>query len=1248
MPKPTSVADKTPVNVVIVTLDSHLAGAAERARPLLQQEIPGLRLTLHAAAEWDDDPKLLERCRADIAKGDIVIATMLFMDDHIKAVLPALEARRDQCDAMVGCMSAGEVMRLTRMGKFTMDGSQSGPMALLKRLRGSRKHNEKSASSGAGQMAMLRRIPKILRFIPGTAQDVRAYFLMLQYWLAGSDENVANMVRHLVDRYANGPRAGLRGTLKVAAPEEYPDVGVYHPRMKGRISDKLARLPTKKNTSGTVGLLVMRSYVLAGNTGHYDGVIKALEARGLRVLPAFASGLDARPAVEQYFFNNGKPCIDALVSLTGFSLVGGPAYNDAAAAQEVLARLDVPYLAAHPVEFQTLEQWQSSDRGLMPVEATMMVAIPELDGSTGPMVFGGRSAEVSADRSRDMQVQPERANTLAARVERLVTLRHTPKDERKIAVVLFNFPPNAGNTGTAAYLAVFESLYRTLKAMHKDGYHVEVPESVDVLRERIITGNAGRYGAHANVFTRIPSDDHVRREAYLAEIESQWGPAPGKQQSDGASIFVLGEQFGNVFVGVQPSFGYEGDPMRLLFDKGFTPTHAFSAFYRFLREDFGANAVLHFGTHGALEFMPGKQAGLSGTCWPDRLICDLPNLYLYASNNPSEGTIAKRRAAATLVSYLTPPIANAGLYRGLVDLKSSIERWRGLAPDAPVEERDELASLIQAQAGELDLVPLSSETVPEWDRGAADAIARLNDEILELEYTLIPHGLHVVGEPPNEQERLDLLMAVAESMVDAQADKRVSVEAVKALVAGGAPALALQKGGMEVNDENMALMQRLADCNRLLSEDHETPAILRALEGRFVRPAPGGDLLRTPEILPTGRNLHGFDPFRLPSVFAMKEGIRHAQILLDRHSADGNPLPESIALVLWGTDNLKTEGGPIAQALALIGARPRLDSYGRVCGAELIGLDQLGRPRIDVVMTLSGIFRDLLPLQTKLLAEASYLAATADESPEQNFVRKHALAYQEAHGCDIETAALRVFSNADGAYGSNVNHLIDNSGWDDEDELAETYTRRKCYAYGRSGSPMRQAELLNSVLGDVQLAYQNLDSVELGVTTVDHYFDTLGGISRAVNRSKGGEVPVYIGDQTRGDGKVRTLSEQVALETRTRMLNPKWYEGMLKHGYEGVRQIEVHVTNTMGWSATTGQVAPWVYQRMTETFVLDDEMRERLAALNPTASAKVANRLLEAHERNYWSPDDATLEALRRAGEELEDRLEGITEGVAA
>jgi magnesium chelatase subunit H len=354
-------------------------------------------------------------------------------------------------------------------------------------------------------------------------------------------------------------------------------------------------------------------------------------------------------------------------------------------------------------------------------------------------------------------------------------------------------------------------------------------------------------------------------------------------------------------------------------------------------------------------------------------------------------------------------------------------------------------------------------------------------------------------------------------------------------------------------------------------------------------------------------------------------------------------MPKSVAIVLWGADNLKTEGGPMAQALALMGARPRIDGYGRVCGAELVPLAELGRPRIDVMVTLSGIFRDLLPIQTRVLAEAAFLAASADEPEAQNFIRANTLAHMAERGVDLETAALRVFSNADGAYGANVNQLVDSGAWDEEDELAEAYTKRKCFAYGRDGVAKAQPDLLQSVLARVDLAYQNLESVELGVTTIDHYFDTLGGIGRAVKRARGTAAPTYIGDQTRGEGQVRSLTEQVALETRTRMLNPKWYEGMLKHGGEGVRQIEASITNTVGWSATTGSVDPWVYQRVTETFVLDEAMRRRLAELNPKASVRLANRLIEAHERNYWQPDAATLEALKKAGEELEDRLEGVS-----
>jgi magnesium chelatase subunit H len=1250
--------DTTPIKLVVVTMDTHFASSFNRANDQLKRDFPGLTWSLHAASEYAGNDALIAKCKADIASADIVLCGMLFLEDHFLPILDDLRARRMNCDAMVCMASATEVTQLTRFGQFDMSKPASGPMAMLKKLRGGSK--DKPAAGGAAQMKMLRRLPQLLRFIPGTAQDVRSYFITLQYWLGGSDDNVLNMVRHLIDRGADGPRKSLRGSVKVQAPVDYPEVGVYHPRMTGRFSEDTHALPLPQGipVKGTVGVLLLRSYLLSGNAGHYDGVIAALEAKGLRVIPAFAAGLDSRPAIDAFFIKNGQVCVDAVVSLSGFSLVGGPAYNDAKAAEEVLAKLDVPYVAAHPVEFQTLDQWGGSERGLLPVESTIMVAIPELDGSTSPIVFGGRPGAAGvtctgchhactfgeSTNAQDMHSCPERAIMLAARVSKLVALKRSERQDRNVAIVLFNFPPNAGNIGTAAFLSVFESLWHTLNAMKAQGYQVDVPASVDNLRDALLHGNAAQHGADANVHALISADEHIKRERWLKEIEAQWGPAPGRQLSNGSSIFVLGKQFGNVLISVQPSFGYEGDPMRLLFEKGLTPTHAFSAFYRYLREDFKAHAVLHFGTHGALEFMPGKQSGMSGACWPDRLIDDLPNIYLYASNNPSEGAIAKRRSGATLISYLTPPIAQAGLYKGLNELKSCLERWRSIASgDA---ERVDLAVVIQAQAAELDLVPAE----PAWDAAVKGSelditVMHLAEQVLELEYTLIPHGLHVAGRVPSPAQQVDMLLAMA----DANHGMQLERASVEALVEGHSPERALTAAGLPRNHASLDVLRALVEPQAHLAVDTEVSAMLRALDACYIRPAPGGDILRTPAVLPTGRNIHGFDPFRIPSAMAVRDGKVQAQLLIDRHCADGNPLPESIAMVLWGSDNLKNEGAPIAQALALMGAMPRFDTYGRIAGATLIPLEELGRPRIDVIMTLSGIFRDLMPLQIRLLAEAAYLAASADEPLEMNWVRKHALAYQQEHGCNLETASLRVYGNAEGAYGSNVNNLVESSRWDDEGELAETYKRRKGFAYGRTGRAVQQTALLQTALADVQLTYQNLDSVELGVTTVDNYFDTLGGITQAVKMAKGGKTPpVYIGDQTKGNAAVRSLKEQVSIEIRTRMLNPKWFEGMLEHGYEGVRQIEAHVTNTMGWSATTGQVQPWVYKQLSETFMLDPAMRDRLAKLNPTASARVANRLIEASERNYWQPDAETLQALRQASDELEDRLEGVYEGVPA
>ncbi|WP_372890162.1 magnesium chelatase subunit H [Rhodosalinus sp.] len=1172
--------------VTIITLDAHAASACRRVAERLSPEFPGLDVSLHAAAEWGETPGAFERAVEAVESADIVIANLLFLEEHVKPILPHLEAARERCDAMAGVIADAQIVRLTKMGTLDMSAPDSGMRKLIKKLRGSSKP---SGDSGESKMKMLRRLPKILRFVPGKAQDLRAWFLVMQYWLGGSDDNIESLLRFLMSRYCR--HEAWRGG-EAPAPVEYPEVGLYHPDLAERITEDPAALPAPEAPNGTVGLLMMRSYVLSGDTAHYDAVIRGLEAKGLRVLPAFAGGLDGRPAIARFFRDEAGTKIDALLSLTGFSLVGGPAYNDSEAAVEVLEGLDVPYLAAHPLEFQTLAQWAESSQGLGPIETTMLIALPELDGATNPCVFAGRhgtepckgcryACQVEQE-SRDMAPCHERIDSLAERVERQIRLRRKENAEKKVGVVLFGFPPNAGAVGTAAYLGVWESLYNTLHRMAEAGYDLEPPESVESLRAAVLEGNAAQYGQEANVAAHVSADEIVKNTPPLKAIEAVWGPAPGKVQSDGRGVFVLGAQFGKVFVGIQPAFGYEGDPMRLLFEKGFAPTHAFVTFYLWLRNTYGADAILHFGMHGALEFMPGKQAGMGAMDWPDRLIGEMPNIYLYASNNPSEASLAKRRSGAVTITHLTPPLAASGLYKGLSELKDSLTRWRGMAESDPA--RAELEALIAEQAEAVDMGGTPPEAL--WLK------------LLETEDALIPEGLHVLGRPMTEAQVTDYL----------------------GLIEGA-------------DDETKA---RVAE---LLSQDHEIPALLKALDARYTAPVPGGDLIRSTDVLPTGRNIHAFDPFRMPTEFACREGAKQAEVLLATHAE----IPKSVAMVLWGSDNIKSDGGPIAQAMALMGTVPRFDSFGRLAGADLIPLEELGRPRIDVIMTLSGIFRDLLPLQTRMLAEAAWKAATADEPVDQNYVRAHALAYAEKIGCDLETAALRVFSNAEGAYGSNVNQLVDSSAFGDEDELADAYQTRKSFAYGRDGKAAAQPELLGTALGDVELAYQNLESVELGVTTVDHYFDTLGGISRAVKRARGGqEAKVYISDTTRGTGKVRTLAEQVSLETRSRSLNPKFYEALLTHGSEGVRQIEAQVTNTLGWSATTGAVEPWVYQRISETFVLDDEMRARLAELNPQASSRMANRLLEASDRAYWQPDAATLAALQDAADALEDRMEGI------
>jgi magnesium chelatase subunit H len=572
----------------------------------------------------------------------------------------------------------------------------------------------------------------------------------------------------------------------------------------------------------------------------------------------------------------------------------------------------------------------------------------------------------------------------------------------------------------------------------------------------------------------------------------------------------------------------------------------------------------------------------------------------------------------------------------------------------------------------------------ERDRRVLD----LHEQLREIEQRLIPTGLHVFGRPSRAAERTDMLKMiasfdrpeagaralpelVAESLGisnyrgsqrsfgaaapdETEVRDRERVDAILAQafesfeVGGPDAAVKSLEQNASVNAEfSRPIFLLLERISKQLETNSETDALIRALRGEFITPGPGADIVQNPAILPTGRNTHAINPYAVPSVVAFNRAEVVANQLLARYQAEHGRYPRSMALVLWGLDNIKTQGEGVAQALWLLGVRPVADALNRITGVEAIPLDKLGRPRIDVVMTISGIFRDLFSPTVQLLDRAVRLVANLDEPFELNYVRRHVMEQVEQENCDPDEAMTRVFSNAPGNYGTNVNFMVMDSQWDRDETLGDLFVTRKCFAYGRDskGQTIEGVEArvaMDRALSRVEATYQNIDTFEIGITDVDHYFEYLGGISKAVEKRANSRPAIYLSDTLSPDGKIRSLEETVRLETRAKTLNPKWYEGMLKHGFRGVAEIEGHVSNTFGWSATADAVDDWIYTEVANTFVLDQEMLERLRELNPHSAHSLVGRLLEANGRGYWDAEPEVLDQLREIIESLEDQLEGV------
>ncbi|KAL7560194.1 hypothetical protein ACA910_016621 [Epithemia clementina (nom. ined.)] len=1269
-----------------------------------------------------------EQFKKDVADANIFIGSLIFVQELAEKVVDVVQPNRDRLDAVLVFPSMPEVMRLNKVGSFTMKNLGQSKSVVADFMK--KKKQEDGSSFEEGMLKLLRTLPKVLKFLPSDkAADARTFMMSFQYWLGGSPENIESLLTVVGQDYVKPIKDSMVGKKKVEAVEPVllPDKAIWHPVAPSLVfenNEKYFEWYNKEfcpdagidpKTAPTIGIILQKSHINTRDDTHYVSLISELESRGARVVSIYSGGLDFSGPLQDYFYDkSGKPIVDTVINLTGFALVGGPASQDHKKAAQVLKKLNRPYMCAVPLVFQSFEEWQASELGLHPIQVALQVSLPEIDGAIEPIIFAGR--EGATGRSVPLA---DRVNLLADRAMKWANLRTKPKSEKKIAITIFSFPPDKGNVGTAAYLDVFDSIKAVLGELKSEGYDVgDAPSTKEEIMAAILDDPEAKISSpDLNVAYRMSTEEYYDLTPYATDLEENWGPAPGNLNSDGQNLVVYGRQFGNVFIGVQPSFGYEGDPMRLLFAKSASPHHGFAAYYTFLEKIFKADAVLHFGTHGSLEFMPGKQVGMSGTCYPDRLINSLPSAYLYAANNPSEATIAKRRSYSATVSYLTPPAENAGLYKGLKELKELISSYQGLREN---EGRGSaiVNSIISTaytcnldkdvKLPNLETYNAASDTAENRD----SIVGSVYSQIMQIESRLLPCGLHTVGVPPTAEEAIATLVNIAQLdrpedsieglprviassigrdindiyrgnnngvLKDVELNENIvqaSRSAVRALVKQSTGAdgriqevktffddmgsmfgkimgskkpwtqAIIDAGFPKVSEERLApLFAYLEICLKQIVADNELGGIMELLNGEFLMPAPGGDPIRNPDVLPTGRNMHALDPSAIPTAAAVEVAEDVVRKLLEKLKDESDGMyPESIAFTLWGTDNIKTYGESLAQVLSLVGVRPVPDSLGRVNKVELIPLEELGRPRIDVVVSCSGVFRDLFINQMNLMDRGIKLAAEADEPDHMNFVRKHAKEQAEELGVSLREAACRVFSNSAGSYSANVGLAIENGGWADEQQLQEQFLTRKGFAFNadKPGMMEQQAALFKSALKRVDVTFQNLDSSEISITDVSHYYDS--DPTKVVQglRDDKKKPMALMADTTTANAQVRTLSETVRLDARTKLLNPKFYEGMLSTGYEGVREIQKRLRNTMGWSATAGDVDNFVFEDANSVFIEDEEMQRRLLDTNPNAFRDMVTTFLEANGRGYWETTQENIERLQELYAEVEDRIEGV------
>jgi len=1022
-----------------------------------------------------------------------------------------------------------------------------------------------------------------------------------EYWAHGGQENIRRFQLYILNSIGMELKHGE--DLSVV---KWPNQWIYHPdapvAMFKTWNEYINWYQNHGNYQANapwVGIVTHDSFFKDGDHEMHTALLRSLESKGLNVILTFANAQGRINIIDLYFKNGNATRIDALIASVGFNYVRGVTRG-----VKLFQDLNVPVFA--PVYSSNLEEWWNDSRGLVR-ELHWQIAMPELDGRIEPILMGGRKfSEIDYETGilvGRLTPLPDRIERITERVKNWVLLRRMNNVDKKIALLYYNI--GGGKDGvSAAYLDVVASIESILKALKEDGYNIPVNYSAEDIVNLMLTAgnNVGSWApgelekvVQAGAIT-IPISDYLVWFATLPselqkEVLAKWGPAPGNVMIYEDQIVIPGIMLGNVFLGPQPMRGWGEDPEKIRHSATLPPHHQYIAFYMWMQNKF--NAVIHLGTHGTLEWLPGRSVGLGGDDWPDVLLGNLPNIYPYVVENPGEGIQAKRRSYAVLIGHMIPPMIPSKLYDELANLNDLISSYHtSLDPRRKEVLKKQIIDLILTLRIHTDL-NLDLENTP-----FQDIVHEVHHYLDDLAKEMMPYGLHIFG----SGIPLELLNQMIESIVSFDPEKRDNTEF------------------REMLEKN-------------LSENYEIQNLLAALRGEFISPGPSGGPIRKPDVLPTGRNFYSFDPRTAPDSAAWELGKRMADDLINSFHQEKKYYPDTVGVVLWSGETMRTNGQSIATILRLMGLEP-IWRLRRLTGFKITPLEELGRPRIDVTVSISGLFRDTFSYTIDMLDDAFRLVASLDEK--DNHIRKNYLEdrgkflKQGLSSKDAENRAIaRIFGPAPGTYGTGVSELTTTTtGWKNQPDLVETYLNQMSYFYGRNLFGVSGMESFKNQLTRIDATVQVRDGL-FGILDNCDVVQFLGGLTMAAQSLSNKEVNIYIANSRTLNVRIQSLSTFLNTELRTRVFNPKWAEGLLKNRFSGAKHINKHVENLFIWNAVSPEsVKDWKWDTVAKHFVFNSQMRNQLIQANPHALKSIAAWALEAARRGMWNADRATLTAL--------------------